>query len=46
MKKNDEWSSVANLEEMKKKLMIAASETTIKDYKINVRISKKGMKLP
>ena len=29
---NGEWKSIENLEEMKKKLIIAASETAIKDY--------------
>jgi len=40
---NGEWKSIDNLEEMKKKLIIAASETAIKDYRINVRISKRDV---
>jgi len=40
---NGEWKSIENLEEMKKKLIIAASETAIKDYRINVRISKRDV---
>ena len=40
---NGEWDSVDNLEEMKKRLIIAASETAIKDYRINVRISKRDV---
>ena len=40
---NGEWRSIDNLEDMKKKLIIAASETAIKDYRINVRISKRDV---
>ena len=40
---NGEWKSIENLEEMKKKLISAASETAIKDYRINVRISKRDV---
>jgi len=40
---NGEWKSVENLEEMKRKLIVAASETAIKDYRINVRISKRDV---
>ncbi len=40
---NGEWKSIENLEEMKKKLITAASETAIKDYRINVRISKRDV---
>ncbi|MFA6201325.1 MAG: hypothetical protein WC679_13065, partial [Bacteroidales bacterium] len=40
---NGEWNSIDNLEEMKKRLIIAASETAIKDYRINVRISKRDV---
>jgi len=40
---NGEWKSIDNLEEMKKKLIVAASETAIKDYRINVRISKRDV---
>ena len=38
-----EWESVSNLEEMKNKLMKAAAETALKDYRINVRISKRDV---
>jgi predicted DNA binding CopG/RHH family protein len=38
-----EWKSVANFSEMKKALMQVASETALKDYRINVRISKKDV---
>jgi predicted DNA binding CopG/RHH family protein len=40
---NGEWKSIENLEEVKKKLVVAASETAIKDYRINVRISKRDV---
>ena len=40
---NGEWNSIDNLEEMKKKLIIAASETAIKDDRINVRKSKRDV---
>lgn len=40
---NGEWKSVEKLEEMKRKLIVAASETAIKDYRINVRISKRDV---
>ena len=40
---NGEWNSIDNLEEMKKRLTLAASETAIKDYRINVRISKRDV---
>jgi predicted DNA binding CopG/RHH family protein len=40
---NGEWSSIDNLEEIKRRLTIAASETAIKDYRINVRISKRDV---
>ena len=40
---NGEWRSIENLEEMKKKLITAATETAIKDYRINVRISKRDV---
>jgi predicted DNA binding CopG/RHH family protein len=38
-----EWSSVSDLASMKEKLMKAASETALKDYRINVRISKRDV---
>ena len=34
-----EWKSVNNFDEIKTTLMKAASETALKDYRINVRIS-------
>ena len=38
-----EWSSVSNLSTMKERLMKAASETARKDYRINVRISRRDV---
>lgn len=38
-----EWSSVSDLDSMKKRLMKAASETALKDFRINVRISKRDV---
>jgi predicted DNA binding CopG/RHH family protein len=38
-----EWSSVADLTSMKERLMKAASETALKDYRINVKISKRDV---
>jgi predicted DNA binding CopG/RHH family protein len=38
-----EWSSVTDLPSMKERLMKAASETALKDYRINVRISKRDV---
>jgi len=40
---NGEWTSVSNLNGMKEKLMRAASETALKDYRIDVRISKRDV---
>jgi predicted DNA binding CopG/RHH family protein len=40
---NGEWKSIADFETMKKTLMRAASETALKDYRINVRISRKDV---
>ena len=40
---NGEWSSVSDLERMKARLVSAASETALKDYRINVRISKRDV---
>ncbi len=40
---NDEWTSVSNLPSMKERLMQAASETALKNYRINVRISKRDV---
>jgi len=38
-----EWKSVSDLESIKSKLIQAAEETAIKDYRINVRISKRDV---
>lgn len=38
-----EWNSVSNLEDMKAHFKKAACETGLKDYRINVRISKKDV---
>jgi len=38
-----DWSSVSNLATMKDRLVKAASETALKDYRINVRISKRDV---
>lgn len=38
-----EWKSVSNFEELKKNLIAAASETALKNYRINVRISKRDV---
>ena len=40
---NGEWKSIQDLETMKKRLVVAASETALKDYRINVRISKRDV---
>lgn len=40
---NGEWKSIPNYNEMKRNLMKAASETALKDYRINVRISKRDV---
>jgi predicted DNA binding CopG/RHH family protein len=40
---NGEWKSISNVEEMKRILMKAASETALKDYRINIRISKRDV---
>lgn len=40
---NGEWKSVENFEDVKKSLMHAASETALKDYRINVRISRRDV---
>ena len=39
----NEWSSVTNLQSMKDRLVQAASETALKDYRINIRISKRDV---
>ncbi len=38
-----EWTSASNLNSMKDRLVKAASETALKDYRINVRISKRDV---
>lgn len=38
-----EWKSVPNLEQLKKDLKVAARKTAIKDYRINIRISKRDV---
>ena len=40
---NGEWNSVNNFQNNKIKLMAAAAETALKDYRINVRISKRDV---
>ena len=37
------WKSVPNYEKIKKSLVKAASETALKDYRINIRISKRDV---
>ncbi|MDY0093150.1 MAG: hypothetical protein RBT80_10670 [Candidatus Vecturithrix sp.] len=37
---NGEWKSVESFGDVKKSLMQAASETVLKNYRINVRISR------
>jgi predicted DNA binding CopG/RHH family protein len=38
-----EWNSVPNFDQLKQNLMKAASETALKDYRINIRISKRDV---
>ncbi len=38
-----EWSSVSDIASMKARLIKAASETALKNYRINVRISKRDV---
>jgi predicted DNA binding CopG/RHH family protein len=38
-----EWKSVKDFNVVKSQLMKAASETTLKDYRINVRVSKRDV---
>ncbi len=38
-----EWSSVSDLASLKERLVKAASETALKDYRMNVRISKRDV---
>jgi predicted DNA binding CopG/RHH family protein len=38
-----EWKSSSSFAEMKTRLMKAAEETALKDYRINVRISKRDV---
>ena len=39
----NEWETVQNLEEMKKKLKIAAKNTLLKDQRMNIRIAQKDL---
>lgn len=41
---NGEWRSIPNAEDMKKRLMQAAAETAIADYRININMSKRDVK--
>jgi len=38
-----EWSSVSDFSSLKDRLMRAATETALKDYRINIRISRKDV---
>ncbi|TVR90334.1 MAG: antitoxin [Spirochaetaceae bacterium] len=38
-----EWTSASNLNSMKDRVVKAASETALKDYRINIRISKRDV---
>ena len=38
-----EWKSVADFEDIKQELVDAAKKTAIKDYRINIRISKRDV---
>lgn len=38
-----EWKSVADFENIKQELVDAAKKTAIKDYRINIRISKRDV---
>ncbi len=40
---NGEWTSVKNLKLLKEKLIQAAHETAIKDYRMNIRIAKRDV---
>ncbi len=40
---NEEWNSIKDFEVVKSKLMLAAKETALKDYRINIRISKRDV---
>ncbi|GAB6091741.1 antitoxin [Spirochaeta dissipatitropha] len=40
---NDEWQSVQNFDQLKNDLKDAARKTSIKDYRINIRISKRDV---
>jgi predicted DNA binding CopG/RHH family protein len=40
---NNEWKSVANLEEMKNQLKSAAKNTLLKDQRMNIRIAKRDL---
>jgi len=40
---NGEWTTVPNFDEIKQNLTKAAAETAMKDFRINVRISKRDV---
>jgi predicted DNA binding CopG/RHH family protein len=40
---NNEWKSVANLEEMKNQIKAAAQNTLLKDQRMNIRIAKRDL---
>ncbi len=39
----DEWNSIPDLPSMKERLLRAATETALKDHRINIRISKRDV---
>lgn len=42
---NGEWKSIPNIDDMKKRLMQAAAETAIADYRINLSLSKRDVEV-
>lgn len=40
---NDEWISIKDSKELKKKLQLAAKKTMLKDQRMNIRISKRDI---
>ncbi len=40
---NDEWNSIKDSKELKKKLQLAAKKTMLKDQRMNIRISKRDI---
>lgn len=42
---NGEWSSIPHIEDMKKRLMQAATETAIADYRIHISMSKRDVEV-